>query len=577
MGLGHFRSLWLGTLAILVCMPAEAAPKLRLTNTVVGPVSIAAGANGPAQVVEAYNEGDGSLNLSVSASAAWITASAGAARACSSRPGSCLPLNIGLQTASLARGQHSGMVTVRDPNAQDAPQTIAVIASVGGSVPDRVELLVAPNGSSDDAVFTTNNLISGAATTQTGGNWLSVSLDGGGSFRFVLPYRIRAVHQPGMGEGTYNGSVAVSGSSLPADNKTVPVALRVTSQPIARVSETSLEFRIAQNTPRHVRNLAVTNRGLGTLNITGVQSTAAGGNWLSAERVAGFDVVSVRADAAGLSPGFHEGSVTVVTNAVNNTVVVPVRLEVVAQSAPLAAFQGVVNNATFEAGDVLARGTIAAVFGEQFSYGEPAGAPGLPLPTEIGGTRVFVNDRPAPLYFTSYGQVNFQVPYDTPAGDARVRVERQGQRGNTVSVRIANMAPRILRLGIGDYGIIVNPDGTFPIPSTAGIPSRPARRGEALVIYAIGFGQTTPPVESGVAAPIDPLGWVLPLPKVLFGASSISSGVAVDPLFVGLTPGFVGLYQINVIVPEETRRGNQVVMLVESNGTSSNRVQIAIE
>ncbi|MCX6637747.1 MAG: hypothetical protein NT090_22050, partial [Acidobacteria bacterium] len=132
-------------------------------------------------------------------------------------------------------------------------------------------------------------------------------------------------------------------------------------------------------------------------------------------------------------------------------------------------------------------------------------------------------------------------------------------------------------LGIGDYGIMVNQDGSFPIPVTPGIPSRPARAGDALVIYAIGFGPTTPAVASGAGAPLDPLARIEPPFVAYFGGGWLSAGAIVDPLYLGLTPNFVGLYQINVIVPPDAPKGDHVRFAVQRGGFSSNPVELAIQ
>jgi uncharacterized protein (TIGR03437 family) len=190
-----------------------------------------------------------------------------------------------------------------------------------------------------------------------------------------------------------------------------------------------------------------------------------------------------------------------------------------------------------------------------------------------------VNDKPAPLYYVSPNQINFQIPYDTPAGIAIVRVDRGGQLGNAVSMQVQRSSPRLLRLSVQDYGIAVNQDGSFPIPSTPGLNSRPARVGDTLTMYAIGFGQTQPAVQSGVAAPVSPLGNAPGKYRVLFGTPGPFGGsVEVTPLYAGLTPNFVGLYQVNVTIPESAPRGSVVpVSLVSDTEGTSNRVTIAIE
>lgn len=565
----------------------SASPKLRLANTVVGPVPVAIGANGAAQVIEAFNAGDGSLAPVLSASVPWIAPTVGAQRACATRTGLCLPLQIGLQTASLAAGMYTGTVTVNDPNAVDAPQTITVTVLIGGGVPDRLTLYVPPNGSSD-AVVITGSPVTPRATTQDGGRWLFVSQDGTGSFRFTYPYRIRATDLPGMAEGTYNGSIALTGSTFAPDNKTVAVTMRVTSQPIAQINipqtdKSNIQLRVAQNAPKQTVNIGVTNAGQSGLIVTGATSTTSSGgsNWLTVGPIAAGPSVPVTIDPTALAPGTYQGTISVASNAINGPLSVPVALEVVAPSGPLAKFQGVVDNATFAAGDAVAAGDIVAIFGEQFSSGAPATGTELPLVTTLGGVRVLVNNQPAPLYYTSFGQVNFQIPYETPAGSAEVRVERDGQRGNAVSVEVAPRAPRLLRLNVGDYGIIVNQDGTFPIPaaaaSGAGLSGHPAQPGDALTIYAIGLGRTSPAVATGAAAPpLEPLARVDPTAVVTFNGGFSGTPTMTTPFFAGLTPGFVGLYQINVVIPADVTTGDRVPIQISVDGVQSNVVQVAI-
>ncbi len=585
MGVSVVRVLRHGALLAVFLPVLSAAPVLRLVTSAVGPVSISTGSAGPEQTVEAYNAGDGNLQLQVSASAPWINAAVGAARPCSSQSGNCLPIRINLPTGSLSKGIYTGVVTVSDPNAVDAPQTITVTVQIGGGVPDKVDLYVPPDGSSDEVRFWTNTEVFGQYTTQAGGSWLAFSLEGSGTFRFPLPYLIRGRHLPGMAVGAYNGSVKISNSSVPEDNKTVPVTLRVTTQPIARLSTERLKLRARQNFKKALGYLTIVNRGQGTLSVTSVTpSTSSGGNWLSVNSLGG-GTYEIAADPTGLAVGAYAGTLAVASNAVNNPLSVSVELEVIAQAQPQAFFGGAVNIADFQSGAPVGKGDIVALFGEQLTYEDPVASPQVPLATQLGKSSVYVNDQLAPLYFTSYGQINFQLPYETPAGRAVVRVDRDGVRGNSISVDVADRASRILPRGIGTYGIVLVSDYvTYAMPSALaaqhGLAGRPARKGEYIVMYGVGMGPTSPPVASGVAAPgAEPLGRVSPAPKVVFGGlGPFDAAATVDPAYIGLTPTLVGLYQVNVQVPFDAPSGDSIAVRLEINKQPvSNQVTLAIE
>jgi len=564
------KTLSICSLLFLSTSSLFAAPTLRLASTVVGPVSITQGANGTTREIEAYNAGDGSLSLTFSSSATWAAATAGASRPCTTRSGNCIPVQIAYNTAPLAAGIYTATITVKDPNAVDAPQSITVIAQMGGGVPSQINLFVAPNGSSDSTVFKTNSPLTLTPATQSGGNWLSLAVEAEGSFAFVMPYRVTGKHLNGMAEGTYNGTLGTSGSAIPAENKTVNITLRVTSQPIVALAPESVFFRIAENTKAQTGYIQVANRGLGTLNITGVTASVTGtGTWLTASQVTGQNLIQVKADPTGLAVGSYAGKITIATNGVTSSLDVPVSVDVVAQANPTVAFGGILENANF-IDDGIAPGGIVAVFGDQLTFEDAASAPAIPLATTLAKAAVFINNVQAPLYFASYNQINFQVPYNTATGTAIVRVERDGVKSNNVSVQVKSAAPRLMKYA--GYGIVVNQNGTLNLPRSLG--GQPAKRGDTLVIYGLGFGQTNPPATSGAAAPGNPLAWILPTPKMQFAFSGIAPGIEVAPGYMGLTPGLVGLYQINVVIPDGVPNG---VVPLRISGFAEDFINIVVE
>ena len=100
-------------------------------------------------------------------------------------------------------------------------------------------------------------------------------------------------------------------------------------------------------------------------------------------------------------------------------------------------------------------------------------------------------------------------------------------------VNVTDTAPAIFA------SAITHKDGS--LVSTAS----PASPGEPLIIYMTGLGQVDGKIGSGQAAPASPLLRAL-APVVV----QIGDTMQVAPDFAGLTPGFVGVYQVNVVVPQ---------------------------
>ena len=570
--------------ALLSCVIANAKPQLRLTASALGPVVIQQGQAGATQTVDAANIGDGSLNLSATASASWLSPTIGASTSCHAF-GSCLPVSIALNTASLTNGVYTGTVTLSDPNAVDAPQTITVTVQIGSGVPDNVTLYAPPGGAATSS-FTTASQIKATSSA----SWLSVALSGAGTYAFSVPYQVKA-NAAGLSANDYNGTVAITGSSFIPDNKSIAVLLHVTASPIAQPSPAALNFHLAADSISQTQVINVGNLGQGTLEVSGATAAAASGTWLTA--TTSGNAITVTASSSGLVAGTYSGTITIASNAANNSITVPVQFQVDAAGPPVASFQGAVNNATFVAGETVAPGDIMAVFGQQLFFSVPANAAATPLPTTLNGVsgststvQVLVNGQAAPLYYASYNQINFQLPFETQPGQALVQVVRDGQAGNSISLEVAVDQPRILPFAVGNYGIVQNAtQGGFAISAAAGSALgignvHPAKAGtDYLTIYAIGLGPVAPTVATGAAAPGSPnLANTTLATKVVFSSGNpFSPSPTVNASFSGLAPGFVGLYQVNVQVPADAPKGNSIGMYVVTGGVTSNPVNIAIQ
>ncbi len=203
---------------------------------------------------------------------------------------------------------------------------------------------------------------------------------------------------------------------------------------------------------------------------------------------------------------------------------------------------GGVSNAAGTPLSMLARGALGALYGANLTPpGFTAQADQLPFPVSLGGTSVTVGGIPAPLYYVSSGQINFQVPFEVPAGStASVVVTTNGAPSTSLTVGMADYA-----LGVFGYyrtsstfdPIITHLDGSLLGPNSPAVPN------EIVVVYATGIGKLTNPPASGAGAPGGPLASAVDTPSATVG------GLQAPVVFAGLTPGGVGLAQLDVQLP----------------------------
>jgi uncharacterized protein (TIGR03437 family) len=576
-------------LSLLFLLPLTlcAAPQLRLSSLTIGPLPIEAGSNPSPQTINAFNIGDGALNLSASASAAWLTPTILAPGTCSGGPvAACIPITIAFSTATMLPGTYTETVTLNDPNSIDAPQTITVTVQVDGAPTGTLDFYVTPNNGastaqSDTTLQTVNIGGSVISTVKTSDNgpWLNFVLFGGNQVLFTA-YQIRVTAQTGQAEGTYSGMILLSGSIYPADNKTINVNLHVTSQPILVIPAAPITFNLVQGQSPQTYNLAFQNFGLGSLSVSGATST--GGSWLSASP-AGGATVAITADPGSLTPGSYFGSVTLASNAANTGVPFPVRVNVSAPANPTVFFNGVVDNAAFAPGQSVGAGSVAAVFGSQLSTSAPAYASGFPLPTTLGGVQVLINGSAVPLFYADANQVDIQIPFTLSTGQVMAQVIRNGQPGNRVSATVDSAAPRLFALRQyptapdgTPYGVAINSDGTPALPASFGNGAHPAHRGDILTLYALGLGPVSPSVNTGAPAPAtEPLARTVNQVQVTYGGTAGGS-VTVNPTYAGLAPNYAGLYQVNVLLPQSAPTGN-VPVSITLPGRTSNLVDLAIQ
>lgn len=472
---------------------------------------------------------------------------------------------------SLRSGVYTGLVELRAPGTAQPVSLVHVLLRVRSSAPPVLSaepgglcFLAAPGRPVPEG----QNLVlraSGAgaaawtahASTASGGPWLRVSQVSG----TVLPgaHNIVGISADGsyLPGGTYQGSIvfspAASGDAPPVR---VPVCLIVgqpvellsnpaagtASKPIVIFTAPADRFiaREGESLPVQARMFDASGSPLAGAQVM-VRPADGGAHLLLSDQGGGLYTGEFR--------GMRAGPLTLVATAEGpasaaRPAFVSGAVEPSAEQAPLIFLGGVVNSASFApAPTPLAPGSIFSLFGLDLASTTPALASSVPLPLQLGGVSVTVAGYPAPLLSVTPGvqsdQINAQLPYElADAAFADVVVNNNGVFSAPEFVWLASASPGMFTMNQRGAGALAALHADFhPVSS-----GRSAVAGETILLFATGLGAVRPVVATGSGAsgatPVD-------------GEAAVSiGGRSAQVIYVGLAPGFAGLYQLNVVVPD---------------------------
>jgi uncharacterized protein (TIGR03437 family) len=276
-----------------------------------------------------------------------------------------------------------------------------------------------------------------------------------------------------------------------------------------------------------------------------------------------------------------------------------------AVTLPLAGLTSILNNASFApaTAGTAAAGSFVTLYAN--GLGKTDQLTGFPAAT-FQGVQVTFNGIPAPLFHliasATPQQIDLLVPNELPAtGTVNVQLTTPTASYPNYALNMVPASPGWYRIADPQnktrFNVIAQFANTvwlaLPASTTAALKApactsstspfslcgQPATIGDYLVIYATGLGLTTPNgdpngkgLSTGVAPPAD--GSVLyqtpTLPTVTIG------GIAAKVLFSGLAPGFPGLYQVDVQVPNGVTNGDDIPVVI-TIGTASDTATISIQ
>jgi uncharacterized protein (TIGR03437 family) len=190
---------------------------------------------------------------------------------------------------------------------------------------------------------------------------------------------------------------------------------------------------------------------------------------------------------------------------------------------------------------------------------------------------VLIGGRPAYVWYISPTQINALVASDAAIGPMQAIVS--GPTGTSSPYLVTTqptqpgmLAPVSFQVGGVQYAAALFPDGkTFVLPAGAisGLPSRPAKPGDVITLYGVGFGPVSPNLLAGT---------LVGAANSLTNSFGIQIGNTPATIqYAGLAPQETGLYQFNITVPS-VPAGSAVPLTFTLGGTpGAQTLDIAVQ
>ena len=464
-------------------------------------------------------------------------------------PGS---FNFTVDATNLSGGNYSGNLTLQCVNGSPC---VPVVVSVSVTVIAAFSFQISPNpppavtlapGQTQIIPFSiiaaTNS--SGEVTIASSASWLKLA-----STDVIAPTQVNAtVDATGLAAGPYSGSVTFSCVNTGCPSVSVAVTLTVAIPPKIVATPTTLSFQSGPNNalpPSQTVQLKASDQSALGFSV----STSSPGNWLKATASPNTTPSTLTVSVVSIPGPTSSGTITIAPS--NGTAAVVITVSLTSSTTP--AVQLAITASAFGAASSIGPGTYIEIYGTNLAQTQRSWGgsdfSGNNAPTVLDNVKVNINSIPAFVNFISAGQLNVVVPDNVGTGPVSLVVMNSNGTSAPYTVNVNALQPGLLApssfvIGGKQYVVALYGGGlnyVLPANSIPGITERPAKPGETIVLYGVGFGQVDPSVPAGTIAQ-QATALHLPL-QVFFGQTPVT------PVYAGSAPGFVGLYQINVTVP----------------------------
>jgi uncharacterized protein (TIGR03437 family) len=204
---------------------------------------------------------------------------------------------------------------------------------------------------------------------------------------------------------------------------------------------------------------------------------------------------------------------------------------------------------------------------------------GANAPTVLDGVSVSINGKPAYVWYLSPGQLNVQAPEDSVTGHVVVTVTNCRAESPAYPLPRQALAPGLL--APPNYAANGTPymvatfasDGAYVLGTSTGaafgLHSRPAKPGDLIVAYGVGFGDVTPSILPGV---------IVGQSNALANPVTFSFGTApASTSYSGLVANFVGLYEFYITVPANLANGDYPISVTQNGIALPQKMYLTVQ
>ncbi len=204
----------------------------------------------------------------------------------------------------------------------------------------------------------------------------------------------------------------------------------------------------------------------------------------------------------------------------------------------------------------LAADSLISIFGAALASGVDE-VEEFPIPTELAGAMVLADGQPIPLLFASGRQINAVLPADL---DGLIDLTVRNEMGeHTIRILLDDAVPTIFSRNNRGFGPAAATDA---VTGKLLDPENPTAPGLLVSLFATGLGATE-----------ESKGFQVTTIKPTVYVAGIKSRVQ----FSGKAPGFEGLNQVNIEIPEGVPGGGPAAVVLQSGNRMSNEVTLPIE